>query len=395
MARWWWLFALTAACLACAGCREVPKGKKPDPTKGRVTGTVICADTGKPARFAWVVLSAYPKADDKPDNDNALPETESAMTGLDGRFTMEAVEPGRYFAFARLEGYLDPKVSVDLSRLGDKATGQQRILDAIDQWKDHLVEVTVNVSITSDVTLRVERGAEIEGTIKYDDGSPAIGVWVELFRKTEKKAWMEAGGATGSAYAPTSDSHGRYSLTNMPAGEYIACVQLPAESEDIALRVCYPSAFRKKDAEAIKVSPGQVESGVDIVIPLSGLQTVTGQVTGIPSGHVPDRATVRLLYADDREPAREATLVLEGSFTFPYVPDGKYILQVSAAEDLEQKVEKLNPDGSVWLNPDGDLQMVAVPGSAHRYADKEMPVTVEEDMDDLQITLTPVPPAGP
>jgi len=387
MARRHWLFALTAACLVCAGCRDVPKAKKPDPTKGRVTGIVICADTGKPARFANVTLSAYPKTDDKPDQDSALPETERAMTGLDGRFTIEAVEPGRYFAIATLEGYLDPKVSVDLSRLGDKATGQQRILDAIDQWKDHMVEVTVTVNITSDIAMRVERGAEIEGTIKYDDGSPAIGVWVQLFHKTAKNAWMEAGGATGSAYAPTSDGHGRFSLANMPAGEYIACVLLPAESEDITLHTCFPSAFRKKDAETIKVSPGQVENGVDIVIPLSGLQTVAGHVSGILGGHVPDQATVRLLYADDREPARETKSLDEGSFSFPYVPEGKYILQVSGAEDVEQKRVKTNPDGSV--------QVETVPNSARRYADKELPITVEDDMDEMQITLSPVPVAGP
>ena len=67
MARWRWLFALASLCLACSGCRDIPKTKKPDPTKGRVTGIVFCADTGKPARFATVTLSAFPKKDDKPD----------------------------------------------------------------------------------------------------------------------------------------------------------------------------------------------------------------------------------------------------------------------------------------------------------------------------------------
>jgi len=54
---------------------------------------------------------------------------------------------------------------------------------------------------------------------------------------------------------------------------------------------------------------------------------------------------------------------------------------------VEQKRVKTNPDGSV--------QVETVPNSARRYADKELPITVEDDMDEMQITLSPVPVAGP
>ena len=58
-----WLPVLFFACLCVDGCGSRHPPKKPDPTKGTVTGVVICEDTGKPARFATVTLTAAPAED--------------------------------------------------------------------------------------------------------------------------------------------------------------------------------------------------------------------------------------------------------------------------------------------------------------------------------------------
>jgi hypothetical protein len=89
-----WLSILSIACLLVVGCNKFQR-KKPDPTKGVVAGIVLCADTGKPARFATVILSSAPKNGEKNDQGDPLPATEFAVTDLDGRFRMEAVQPGR------------------------------------------------------------------------------------------------------------------------------------------------------------------------------------------------------------------------------------------------------------------------------------------------------------
>src|SRR5208283_2759890 len=106
MARGRWLWIIPLICLFAAGC-EKHKPKKPDSSKGTVTGIVLCADTGKPARFATVTLSAAPKKEHAKDGEkdqssgdgDPLPDTETAVTDLDGRFTLEAVDPGVYYAF--------------------------------------------------------------------------------------------------------------------------------------------------------------------------------------------------------------------------------------------------------------------------------------------------------
>ena len=69
MRRQLWLWTGAMVCLAAAGCHNETHPKKPDPTKGTVTGLVICADTGKPARFAEVTLTGLPDKDEKSNGD--------------------------------------------------------------------------------------------------------------------------------------------------------------------------------------------------------------------------------------------------------------------------------------------------------------------------------------
>ena len=378
------LWILSVACLLSGGC-DKHAAKKPDPTKGVVTGVVICADTGKPARFATVTLSAAPKTEDKSGQFEPLAATESTVTDLEGRFRLEAVEPGRYYAFATLEGYLDPMNSLDFARIEALTNDQERNLDVISQWKDHLTEVAVHVHRAAEISLQVERGAEIKGTVTYDDGSPAIGMHFQLSRKREKSGWTNVGMALfdGWSIRAVSDGHGRYNLTNLPAGEYTVCTLMPSDAQDSAARVCLGNTFRKKDAGTVKVRAGEIASGVDIEIPLSGLHTVAGSVSSLADGHALGRGTVRVLYADDREKARESSIQEDGSFSFAYMPEGTYILQVTGAQEAERKDSEPGAEGA------------AAKAAIARYADKELPITVVSDVDDLQLQLAVTPPGAP
>ena len=250
MTRWRWLWIPACACLFVDGC-DKHSAKKPDPTKGAVTGIVICADTGKPARFATVNLAAVPKKDAKADGDAQTPDSETTVTDLDGRFRLEAIEPGQYLAYATMEGYLDPERGLDFGKLEALGNDRERGLEIIGQWKAHLVEVTVVRHHTAEVTIQIERGAEIKGSVTYDDGSPAIGMHFQLLRKAEKSEWTGVGLALfrGWSIESKSDGHGHYSLTNLPAGEYKVCASMPVNNESAAPAICLGDTFRKKDAK--------------------------------------------------------------------------------------------------------------------------------------------------
>jgi hypothetical protein len=381
-----WLPVLCVASLCLGGCGGRHPPKKPDPTKGTVTGIVICDDTGKPARFATVTLTAALAENGKAGDEGPLPSLESADTDLDGRFRMEAVEPGRYFAFATLEGYLDPERGIDFAKLDGMENDRERSLEAIHEWKDHMVEVNVGVHRSTEVTIQVVRAAEIAGTVTYDDGSPAIGMHFQLLRKTAANGWTGVGLALFSDWTipATSDSHGRYSLTNLPAGEYKVCALLPADDEDAAPRVCLGNTFRGKNAATVKVRSGETANGVDIVIPLTGLHNVSGTVTAMNDGHPLGRGKVNLLYADDREVARKTSLLEDGSFAFGFVPDGRYVLQVTGAADADQK--------DAGATGPGDQGSGASKSNPPRtYLDKEMPLVVAGDMEGLNLPVSATP----
>jgi hypothetical protein len=377
-----------------SGCPDYNGPRKPDPTKGTVTGLVLCTDTGKPARFATVMLlRAYdPKTAGNGPDKNSVDLDETGTTGLDGRFKIEAVPPGDYYAFATLDGYIDPTLAVDENRLGSEASEREKLIDEIDQWKDHLVKLTVAAQHISDINVSIDRGASIEGTMIYDDSSPAIGIRFAVLRKTAQDHWIKIGsnGDDGWPSDVKSDGRGRYSIADLPEGEYRVCALLPVRDENASPKFCFGGGFRIDKAEAVKVSAGETHSGVDIVLPLDGLFAVAGNVTAGTDAHAPSQATVHLLYADDREEARQAAMLKDGSFSFDYVPGGNYILQVTNAQDVVASAAAQSAGSSNGDSGAGSpAQAVA---GVHKYMDKETPLTVQNDMDDVQVTLVDPPP---
>jgi hypothetical protein len=386
------------------GCPDDNGPRKPDPTKGTVTGLVLCTDTGKPARFASVMLlPAYDaKAAGTGPDKNQVDLDETGTTGLDGKFKIEAVPPGEYYAFATLDGYIDPTLAVDENRLGSDASEREKLADEIEQWKDHLVKLTVTAQHISDINVSIDRGAEIDGSVSYDDSSPAIGVHFAVLRKTAKDRWIKLGSSGDTDQA--SDGRGRYSIPNLPEGEYKVCALLPVKDEDASPQFCFGGGFRIDKAEAVKVSAGETHGGVDIVLPLDGLFTVAGNVSAGTDAHAPQQATVHLLYADDRAIARQTPMQKDGSFSFAWVPAGAYILQITNAQDAAAAGAAQSPatsDAQNSTTPDSTTANSTASGAGtqpqptvgvHKYMDKELPLTVQSDMDDVTVTLTEPPP---
>ena len=159
---------------------------------------------------------------------------------------------------------------------------------------------------------------------------------------------------------------------------------LPLDAQESAPRICLGNTYRDKETKTVKVQAGEIATGADIVIPLSGLHTVAGTVTALVDGHALKNSSVLLLYADDREKAREMKTLEDGSFSFADLPEGSYILQVTGAQDAEQKSSDAGSG-----NAGSETPKV---GTTRLYSDKELPITVQADINDVKIQLDAVPP---
>ena len=145
---------------------------------GSIAGHVFCSDTRTPARFARVTIENvkdFKASEASGDRGSSL----AVDTKLDGSFLIRSVEPGKYYILAEMPGYLSPLAAL--------APEDILLPSAEDKEKlrTMLQQVTVVRGRESRHDFRLERGASLSGTVRYDDGSPAAGVIVSLLRKAK------------------------------------------------------------------------------------------------------------------------------------------------------------------------------------------------------------------
>jgi hypothetical protein len=369
------------------------------PATGSVTGEVTCADTNAPARFAVVTLEPVPaeKSATAQKKANEAATNATATTNLEGRFEMDKVAVGRYYVLASLEGYLSPLAKFSPDQLHAMTEETQKELARVVP----IVDVEAGESAT--VTLRLEHASELSGTVLYDDGSPAIGLRIQLMHKDKGGKLVEARselieGLSVFGSHGFTDDRGRFQLIGTPPGEYAVRASLPAMDVEVGgllggsgtsintrsatgkeLNIYSGSVFRSKDAKTVKVGEGEQVGGMDITVAIGGLHTVRGTVTAKRDGHALNSGEVTLLYADDQESARSVHVEEDGSFVLAYVPEEKYILRVSGATDSE--TVELHPYPQLTMHQDRPV---------HSYGDAEMPLFVQGDVSGLELAVPDV-----
>jgi len=366
--------------------------RKGETAAGTVTGTVTCADTNAPARFAVVTLERVPQENagqikKMPDGDMM---NSTATTDLEGRFVIEKVPVGRYFVVGLLPGYMGPLSRFDREDLAKMSSETLKAMLKL------VPTVSVEPNQVAQTSLRLDHASELSGTVLYDDGSPAIHLLIHLLHKDKNGEITSVDGllisGAGLFGAETmTDDRGRYAIIGVSPGEYVVSVSMKLDKIALGgvlggglsinllgsgsgeVRIYSGSKFRLKDAKLIEVGEGEQLGGLDITIPLAGLHQVRGVVTAKRDGHPLNKGQVALLYADDRNPVQYADVDREGYFEFPYVPEDRYILRASGGEDIEliQKHE---------FNSNFTEEKML-----RSYGEVEIPLTVQADISTLEL----------
>lgn len=363
--------------------------KKSDQVTGMVIGSISCADTNAPARFALVTLNGFPRAGTQKSVDIEQ-KTVTTTSDLEGHFVVDKVPPGQYLVVGSLTGYLNPLARFTPEQMKTMTEETRKALTA------SIPVVDVEADQTATATVRLERASEVSGTVLYDDGSPAVGLKMLLLGKDKDGSFVAVnpdlkGDASSFGLTTQTDDRGRYRMVGTPQGEYLVQATLPTgitsasilrggawnrpdsrPNLSMDLKVYSGDVFRKKEGKVIKVGEGEQVDGEDIQIALAGLHIVRGTVTARRDGHALNFGSVSLLDPDDRTPERSAGLEPDGSFVFTCVPEGSYILHAFGNDvrfknrygylELDEYLRRYAPADSA-LTVKGDLSGVnlAVP----------------------------------
>jgi hypothetical protein len=316
----------TLLCTVAIVCISFPAHAQ-NADAGVVTGHVYCADTQKPARFATIRLEPVDSAS---DDSRAIFQRNFggrggfATTDSEGAFRITGVSPGDYYADVMMPGYIQPLRGM----LNDTASLSQADRDRITA---QLTRVNVAANQSANVQVMIFRGATINGTVSFDDSSPAAGVSVQALILPRNSGGTQATASTqqGSFAGFTrTDDRGQFRLTGLADGTYIVF----AAPRSI-FPLYYGNTIERSQAKRLDLHAGDEATGADIQIPAAGMHRVSGIVTSQQDGHPLSRASVQLRLSSGDNGTISATTASDGTFTFNAVPDGKFTVLILNAYD--------------------------------------------------------------
>lgn len=374
---------VVVAILCGASVRAQQPAAGPSGPTGSVAGYVEFDETKLPARFA--VIHLVPKPDDAamtldPNVRDMSPAPRLHMavgsSEMDGRFHIDGVPEGDYFAGALMPGYVATREMMG----GGNATGER-----LKKQIASLPIVHVSAGQVANLNLTLHHAAVIAGRVQYADGSPAVFLQVGWEPVETNLAWpsmlqeimQDFDSNEGHPHGVTTDDEGRYRIFGLPPGKYIVSTIIASQvgsgqimsdgSGSLAsgrqrfypnmTTVYWLGVFRRGDARVFEVRGGEQVTDADVKIDVSGLHSIRGKVLAGEGRSVVRRGGVRL--QEDGKDFAQRAMIEDGSFEIDYVPSGSYTLVVAGS-----------PEETAPSN------MTDVPKSLRSYKQAKVPVVV-------------------
>jgi hypothetical protein len=195
-------------------------------------------------------------------------------------------------------------------------------------------------------TLRVIRGGVISGRLLDEDGDPAVGAQIFVFRQAKTVGGTRAV-PEGNGNTQFPNDLGQYRVWSLAAGDYVVgaytrSFTMPGDealSRDGQVPTYFPGVLAADNARLVTVKAGQEAGSIDFMLSRGRLGSVTGRVTdasgasvqGPPFGGSGDTQVQVTLSSRGRAYApglsgRGAMIRPDGSFIIADVAPGDYYL---------------------------------------------------------------------
>jgi hypothetical protein len=182
----------------------------------------------------------------------------------------------------------------------------------------------------------------VAGTVRDENGSPQIGVRVQVFVKVGIGSRLDLKAVPSEA---NTDKAGHFSLPALPPGNYyvLASPDTPAAKQDKSgyapVPTFFPQAISLQDSSPLLVQAGQTSSA-DIKLQRSLTHRIEGKIAEFPSGTDPKSLRLQITPSGDLNlAALGQTIIINAdlSFSFPNVVAGRYVLKLTSDETGRRK----------------------------------------------------------
>ena len=235
----------------------------------------------------------------------------NAVSDESGRFVFASLGSGEYEIDAGKPGYIRLS-AVDAPRLTRVVPGRQEI------------------------TIALVRGATVTGTLRTEDGEPAVGNFVSLVAAESRSRRYQPIGEGGDVR-----SDGTYRIANVPPGRYLAQAFSWTNGEALrrastgGIELCdaisyYGGGHARTRATVIELRPGDVRQDVSLsvgFVPVARLEVqASGAGDATPEVHLPRTQALSSLIDDLAKPVELGV----GRFLFERVRPGTVVVTATA-----------------------------------------------------------------
>jgi hypothetical protein len=274
-----------------------------------LAGIVVAAGSKQPLPRVRVALTAV--------NGGA---TRSLVSDGTGRFRFTQLPADTYTLAAVLPGYLQ-------TRFGERYHGHPGAPIVLAEKQS-----------LADLTVTLERGGVIAGTVVDANGLPVTGVRMRALQLQ----YGPFGQTLSTSGNTTADDRGYYRFWALqPGNYYVLADPEPAGPQRVDVidpareglaATFYPSSFSAMQGTPLSISPGEELAGVDIVLPNVVLASVRGQT--LTNQGTPIAATLEFIGLDDialgnGSRSWRGESGADGKFAIAGVPPGQYELTAS------------------------------------------------------------------